>query len=873
MTLADGKVTCIERVQNYRMPEEGPAVLVYQRSAAIPAADATKGGAPVGGGALKGGGPRGKRGPGSTPGAPAGAAQPRQGTELIVRNLADGKERAFADVTEYTLTKDGKWLVYAVAGKEQTGGIYAVTLAREAPPVVVRSGPGRYSRLTWDEKQTQLVFFHRHTPTPPASGATTGPPAQPIVRIGHWKPPATTSSTALLASPTPSLAAPMLTALQTALPGAADLTPVGKAALLPGYDVSDQGELSFSPDGSRVYFGVSTPPPPPAKPAVPGEEKAVVELWHFKDDFVQPMQKVRYTGSRTYRAVFHLDDRSCRQLTDENLSNVQTAAAGDWALALDDRAYRTLVGGTEASAPWDIDLINARTGARKSLVKKQSFQPSLSPGGKYLVRYDGKDWHSLSVPSGKSVNLTAKIGVSFANEIYDQPSTPFPYGVAGWTKGDKHVLLYDRYDVWMIAPDGSSAKNLTAGLGRISTTSLRIARLDPAQRAFDMDKPLLLRAENEKTRNTGFYRLSFNGSASTLLIMGARNYGPPIKARKADKLLLTISTFYDYPDLFVADSDFREIRRVSDANPQKANFVWGKASLVHYKNADGVPLSGVLIKPENFNPNKKYPMIVYIYERLSQNLHRFVDPQPGTSINPSYYASNGYLVLMPDITYTIGYPGQSALKCVLPAIQTVVDQGCVNEKAIGIQGHSWGGYQTAYMITQTTRFKAAAAGAPVSNMTSAYGGIRWSTGLPRQFQYEKSQSRIGGSLWQYPTRFLENSPIFQADRIQTPLMMLHNDKDGAVPWYQGIEYYLALRRLGKEVYLFNYPGEDHGLRRRANQADYTVRMQQFFDHHLKGAPKPAWMEKGIPYTPPPDGGAATEGTRPMRTGGGRRPRS
>jgi dipeptidyl aminopeptidase/acylaminoacyl peptidase len=202
---------------------------------------------------------------------------------------------------------------------------------------------------------------------------------------------------------------------------------------------------------------------------------------------------------------------------------------------------------------------------------------------------------------------------------------------------------------------------------------------------------------------------------------------------------------------------------------------------------------------------------------------------------------------MPDIVYTVGYPGQSALKCVLPGIQAVVDRGYVDEKAIGIQGHSWGGYQIAYMITQTNRFRAVAAGAPVANMTSAYSGIRWGTGLPRQWQYEHEQSRIGGNLWQYPMRFVENSPVFMADRVQTPLLMLHNDQDGAVPWYQGIEYFLALRRLGKEVYMFNYNGEDHGLRKRVNLKDYTVRMQQFFDHHLKGAPMPAWMEKGIPY--------------------------
>jgi dipeptidyl aminopeptidase/acylaminoacyl peptidase len=255
----------------------------------------------------------------------------------------------------------------------------------------------------------------------------------------------------------------------------------------------------------------------------------------------------------------------------------------------------------------------------------------------------------------------------------------------------------------------------------------------------------------------------------------------------------------------------------------------------------------MLIKPENFDPSKKYPMIVYIYEKLSQNLNAFVDPRPTNSINASFYASNGYLVFQPDIGYTIGYPGESALKCVMPAIQTVVDKGFVNEDAIGIQGHSWGGYQIAYMLTKTNRFKAAAPGAVVANMTSAYSGIRWGTGMPRQFQYEHTQSRIGGTLWEYPMRFLENSPLFNLNRVQTPILSIHNDADDAVPWYQGIEYYLGLRRLNKEVYLFNYNGEPHNLRRRPNQKDYTRRLQEFFDHFLKGAPKPGWMEAGIPF--------------------------
>jgi dipeptidyl aminopeptidase/acylaminoacyl peptidase len=824
MDLATGKVTRIDNVRAFQVPEEGAAFLVYQIGARLPAKE------------------RPKTRPSRQPQQPEPVKAPP--SELVLRNLADGKERSFTDVTEFTLSKDGRALVYAVAGKNDIGnGAYVVTPGRYSFPITLRAGPGRYARLTWDEKHTQLAFIHDR-----GESAGTGP----RVRLGHWS-----RSAPLVGAPLPP-PAPMfptvgLTAVTLAtlqanrLPAATELVPNGKA-VRPGWEVSDQAPLSFSPDGARLFFGVAPTKAKPRADDTPEEDRVAVELWHWKDDFIQQMQKVR-NRPRTFRAVFDLRDRSSHQLADETLEEVQPAPSGEYALGVDDRPHRLLVG--HDTAYRDYYLVPLKGAGRKPLLKKRTGPVMWSPAGRYLLTYDGKDWLSLAVPTGKLTNLTGKLAVKFGREDHDTPSSPPAYGLGGWTAGDKYVLLYDRYDVWLIAPDGSDARNLTRGLGRKTQTQLRRVRLDPSEKAIPLTAELLLRGENLWSRDSGLYRVGLKGGMPTTLLSGARNYGPPIKAKKADVLVLPISTFYDYPDLFVTDSSFRELRKVTDANPQKAKLLWGKAELVRFKNVDGVPLSGVLIKPENFDPKKKYPLLVYIYERLSDRLHYFVDPRPGTSINPTYYASNGYLVFMPDIAYTVGYPGQSALKCVLPGIQAVIDRGFVNEAAIGIQGHSWGGYQIAYMVTQTTRFKAASAGAPVSNMTSAYGGIRWGTGLPRQFQYERTQSRIGGSLWQYPTRFLESSPIFKADRVQTPLLMLHNDQDEAVPWYQGIEYYLALRRLGKEVYMFNYPGEGHGLRRRANQKDYTVRLQQFFDHHLKGAAKPTWMEKGIPYKAPP----------------------
>ncbi|MCE7929413.1 MAG: S9 family peptidase, partial [Chloroflexi bacterium CFX7] len=415
------------------------------------------------------------------------------------------------------------------------------------------------------------------------------------------------------------------------------------------------------------------------------------------------------------------------------------------------------------------------------------------------------------------------------------------------------VLLYDRFDLWQVFPDGRPARNVTAGYGREQKIQLRLQNIEPIDpdtetHGIDPSKPLYLRGESEVTRATGFFRtmLASTGAPDRLL-WEDKSLSYVGRAADADKLLLTGSRFDEFPDILSTSSSFARPEKVSNGGAQLAPFAWGSAELMTYRNADGVELQAALCKPADFDRSKKYPLIVYIYERLSQTLHTFTPPAPSQLVNPTVYTSNGYLVLMPDIVYNVGQPGPSAVKCVLPAVETLIARGFVDEKAIGIQGHSWGGYQIAFLVTQTHLFRAAAAGAVVSNMTSAYSGIRWASGRARQFQYEKTQSRIGRPLNEAPHLYLENSPLFGVDRVTTPLLLLHNDHDDAVPWQQGIEFFLALRRLGKEAYLFNYNNALHGLRRRADQVDYGRRMRQFFDHFLKGAPAPDWMTSGIPY--------------------------
>jgi len=816
LDLASQKLTRIDRVKRFSMPEKGSGVLAYWKEG--PDAPAGRGGTNTAA-AQEGNDQQGGRGGRGGAGGGAGrGARSETGSDLVLRSLADGTERTLNDVTEYSVANDGKLLVYAVGSKDNAkNGIFAVKPGDSAAPIALAEGKGKYVALAWDENQTQLAFLSDR------DDQDSKPPRFALYRWDRQAPKAT-----LLAS--------------TATPG-----------FRKEYVIAERGALSFSKDGTRIMFPCAPPSSPrgtPAADAPVDDTKAVVDLWNYKDDYIQPVQKIRAAQerNRTFIAAYLIPEKKVVQLADNTMESVTPSENSQYILGTDDREYRPMRDYDTTYS--DTYIVDGATGQRTLIDKKRSGQATWSPAGKYLLTFDGKDWWTISIPGGKKTNLTAGISAKFFNEDTDTPSTPQSYGNAGWSKDGASVYLYDRFDIWRVSPDGTGAKNVTAGYGRAHDIRLRYNRVDaedPRERWIDPAHPSILTATSLKNFDTGFFRSSLDGAEPKQLIMSPKALSAPVKAKDADVYLLTAQNFNEYPDLVVTDGSFKELRKVSNANPQMSKLLWGTSEIVPFKNADGVALTAALYKPENFDPKKHYPMMVYIYERLTQNVNHFVDPRPGHSINISYYVSNGYLVLTPDIVYTTGFPGQSALKCVLPAIQEVVNKGYVNEQAIGIQGHSWGGYQIAYMVTQTNRFRAVAAGAPVANMISAYDGIRWGTGVPRQFQYERTQSRIGGSIWQYPTRFIENSPIFWADRVQTPVMLLHNDGDTAVPWYQGIEFFLALRRLGKEVYMFDYNGEPHGLQKRPNQKDYTIRLQQYFDHYLKGAPAPAWMEKGVPY--------------------------
>lgn len=818
LDLRDGQVTLLPGVRSFRLPRDNGTWVAYLAEPDS-AADSTRGS-----------GSPGRR---RTFGAP-----------LLLRNLATGIAERFNDVLSFALDDSARALAYTVVSRDSTrDGAYFRSL-RNGGTITLASGRGNYKGIALDRSATQVAFVTDRDEfgRPKARytlfhAAVKGGNDAPGRRRGGME--------------------------------AAVTAAVVSATLQGGLRVADNAALSFTRSGTALLFGLA-PEIPDSVPADSLVGKAVFDLWHYQDPTLQPAQRLSAARdrNRSFQAIYFPGNRRMVQLATDSIPTVEVSDDGKVALATSRERYRIEAmwgdGGT------DVYAMDPSSGALKLIREKISGPAQLSPDGKYIVFFDRGHWYSYPTGTGRLADLTGPVaGVRFDQETWDTPSIPAPWGLAGWTKGDKSLLLYDRWDLWEFDPSGAKpAVMVTDSLGRTRNLVMRLVPLGRNRRGggggggggpgagglgggnlepIDPTEPLLLRVVNEETKASGFYRDQLGvRRAPEPIVMADAAFGTPLKAEDAEQWLVTRSTFVEFPDLWTGPS-LAALTRVSDANPQQKDYAWGTVELVRWTSADGIPLKGLLFKPENFDSTRQYPMITYFYEQLSQNLHAYVPPNGRNVINPTHYVSNGYLVFEPDIAYQTGYPGPSALKSVVPGVQSLLARGFVDPKRLGIQGQSWGGYQTAYIITRTSLFAAAMAGAPVVNMTSAYGGIRWESGLARSFQYEAGQSRIGGSLWETPLRYIENSPLFALDRITTPLFIMSNDADGAVPWYQGIEFFVGMRRLGKEVYLINYNNDVHNPASRANQKDIAMRMQQFFDTKLKGAPAPDWMVRGIPY--------------------------
>lgn len=807
----------------------------------------------------------------------------RDGTPLLLINLETEVQRSFPFVTEYEFSKDGKVLAFATSvpddgesekeendkqaqddsnsqadaeaeadtDDEPVDGVHVFDLG-ELELASVIDGVGEYKNLSLNEDGSKLAF---------------------ITSRDDWE------------SKTSTWAVYQWTSEEEE---ATKIAAEGKRGMPRDWWVSPNSSQRYAEDGSRLYFETAPIPDSVTEEREEADhdeeedDKVKLDIWHWQDPQLQPQQllQAEFERRRDYEAAYVFESKEVVQLETRMLPDlrIDLESKSPKSVANTNVRYRKMLS-WDMPGYQDAYLVDLNTGEAEVILEKIKSRVSLSPEGKYVTWFDAEQrkWFSKATENvdGEPVEISAGIPFPLQDELHDTPNLPRSYGDEGWVTGDSGFLVYDKYDLWLLDPTGESEPRcLTQGLGRESEISFRYATLDSDERAIDLGKPLILRAFNRVTKASGFYRLvvadseqeetdseesddaeeeeasSSDGAAAHSLVqlmMLDESVSGLSKAEDSDEVMFVRNTFRMCPDIWSSTVEFKRIHRVSDSNPQQDDYLWGDAELVHWDATDGQKLDGILLKPDGFDPSKKYPMIVYFYERNSDNLHSYYPPAAGRSIIcHSFYVSRGYLVFIPDIPYKTGEPGPSAVNAILPGVEHLVTQGYVDEERIGTQGHSWGGYQTAYLVTQTDMFACAESGAPVSNMTSAYGGIRWGSGMSRMFQYERTQSRIGQDLWSARDKYLANSPLFFADKVNTPLLILHNDEDGAVPWYQGIELFVALRRLEKPAWMLNYNGNPHWVMGDYNRRDFAKRMQQFFDHYLKDAPEPEWMAYGVP---------------------------
>ncbi len=632
------------------------------------------------------------------------------------------------------------------------------------------------------------------------------------------------------------------------------IVPTSEENLQENWELSTAHEPFFSQDGNRLFFHSRPSREFQIDTTLLKEEIPNVDIWNYKDKLIQPEQKARLTEleNRAYLSFIDTENNEVIALHDDEVEFLE----------LDEKMQHQYILGYSSSPyeifrswefPWrrDYYIINTQNGKKRLAVQGATENLKLSPNGKFAVYYEikSRDWWVLDLEKNIKRNLTASLSVNFQNEENDIPAEPEPYGFGGFTENGE-ALLYDKFDIWSAKLEEVEKPLNISVLGRKNNIIFRSLRLDEENKnkASYFDNNLLIQSFDNNSKTNNLYTLNSQSGRMEVLIETDDKLLSGFKLAEEKKAFVyRKENFNNYPDLYLWRSKKKPNVQITNINEQQEKFHWGNSELFSWKSYNGVQLEGIIYKPDNFTANKKYPMITYFYEKSSDYLHTYYAPQPSAAkINIPFSVSNDYIIFIPDIVYQEGKPGESAYNAVVSGVEAVQELGFVDSDNLALQGQSWGGYQVAYLITKTNKFKAAMAGAPVSNMTSAYGGIRWKTGLSRAYQYEKSQSRIGKNLWNGLDLYIENSPLFGIPAIETPLLMMHNDADGAVPYYQGIEMFMGMRRLNKPAWLLVYNDEKHFLTKTKNKLDFSIRMMQFFDHYLKGDPAPVWMTKGIP---------------------------
>jgi dipeptidyl aminopeptidase/acylaminoacyl peptidase len=617
-----------------------------------------------------------------------------KGTELVILNPVSKKEFRYQDVTEFVVAKDGKSISFLQNIPDTTkieNFIINIFDTQKEISKVVFEGKGSVKKLTADRVGNLLSFIYSSD-------------TSKVKVFDLW--------------------------LSSGFENASKIIDQSNKAMPSGWSVSENGNLTFSDDGTRIFFGTAVKPVKEPIDTLPDDEKYKLDIWSWDDDILQPMQKkdLDQERKRSWMAVYHIDNRFMFQLADTIIPTLRTSQKGNGSIALgsSDLKYRK-ESSFEARAFTDYYLVNVETGIKTLSLEKCSSRASLSPSGKYLVYWDNaaNGWISVPVNGGGARNISSSVKVPLSDELNDVPDFPSPLGIAGWMDDEKHILVYDRYDIWSLDLTGiESSVNITNSFGRNNNLRLRYNKLDPEAEFIGRKDLMYLSAFNYENKEAGFYMLKPGKASDPVKLTLDKVYftGDLVKAEKAEVLAWQKGTFTGSPELYLSNMNFGAVKRISATNPQQKNFNWGTAELVEWMSFDRQKLQGILYKPENFDPSRKYPLIVYFYERSSDGLYNYIPPVPSASrINITFAVSNGYLVFVPDIPYKVGYPGQSCYNSVVSGTYSLLDKyNYIDSNRLGLDGQSWGGYQIAWLVTQTDLFACAYAGAAVSNMISAY---------------------------------------------------------------------------------------------------------------------------------------------------------
>ncbi len=749
----------------------------------------------------------------------------KKGSQLIIHHLETATEIPVDNVSEFHVDSLSRYLIYTVSGpKGKRDGIYYRDLSLAyCPETVIKADSNHnYSNISWNIRQNMLAFL--------SSGLKENGSALDC-KLNIWGPKTNLITIAL------------------------------EDSAIANWYIPDKNTLKWTIDGQRLFFGL--------KPGFEryGEDKDTTKytdenflsqdkilentellLWHWNDPRISTHQVKwwKKNKDRTYNTLYDLSENKVIPLADSALQDVRFTNNIRYAIGYDTKPYQKEI--TYDGWYWDLYVVDLATSEYRLIAKRLNEEAYISPNGNYVAYFRDKQWFVYSTQFGKEIMITEQFDMPFYDVEHDQPSQPGSYGFGGWFEKDKGMLVYDQYDIWMLdVENGIGAVNFTIADGVLGKKTYRIMKMDPDKEYYTSKDTLLLSAYDNVNKSWGLYLNDFSAFGTMHRLEEKKKFRFVGKAKYKDKLLITRESYDEFPDLWLTNMRLDKPVKLTDINPQMKEFKWGSTELISWQNSIGDTLDGYILKPDGFDPAKRYPVLIYFYEKFSQRMYSF--PQPAVNHRPCYplYLSDGYVMFMPDIKYRDGYPGESSLDALVSGARKLVEMGIADSNAIGIQGHSWGGYETAHIITQTNYFKAACAGAPVGNMTSAYSGIRLGTGLARQFQYEKTQSRIGGTLWDSLDNYLNNSPVFNTPKINTPLLMMFGDIDEAVPWQQGIELFLAMRRLNKNCIFLQYKDEPHHPKKYHNKLDYAKKMKEFFDHYLLNKKAPEWMTKGKFY--------------------------